>query len=147
VAHLPARPAHGTCLVPNLYINSLPLPPETPAATVAKSEYLRPLVAQSLQKAYKAGVKMALATDACIFPHGQYGREFAALVANGVSELQALKMATIFAADLLGIEDRGVIAVGKRADLIAVPGNPLNDIGVMEDVRFVMKQGTVYRQE
>jgi imidazolonepropionase-like amidohydrolase len=138
---------HGTYLVPNLYINSLPLPPETPAATVAKSEYLKPLVVQSLQKAYKAGVKMALGTDSCIFPHGQNGREFAALVENGVSELHALKMATVYAADLLGVDDRGVIAVGKRADLVAVPGNPLDDIKVMEDVRFVMKKGTVYKQE
>lgn len=138
---------HGTYLVPNLYINSLPLPPETPAATIAKSDYLQPLVVQSLQKAYKAGVRMALGTDACIFPHGQNGREFAALVANGVPAEHALKMATLYAADLLGVDDRGVIAVGKRADLVAVPGNPLDDIEVMEDVRFVMKKGMVYRQE
>jgi imidazolonepropionase-like amidohydrolase len=64
-----------------------------------------------------------------------------------VSELHSLKMATIYAADLLGADDRGVIAVGKRADLVAVPGNPLTDIRVMEDVRFVMKLGKVYRQE
>jgi len=136
---------HGTYLVPNLYINSIALPPETPPATMAKSEYLRPLVRQSLQKAYKAGVRMAFGTDACIFPHGDNGREFAALVAGGVSELHALKMATIYAADLLGVTDRGVIAPGKRADLVAVAGNPLEDIRVMEDVRFVMKRGTVYR--
>jgi imidazolonepropionase-like amidohydrolase len=55
-------------------------------------------------------------------------------------------MATVYAADLLGVQDRGVIASGKRADLVAVPGNPLKDIRVMEDVRFVMKQGAVYRQ-
>ncbi len=138
---------HGTYFVPNLYINSLPLPPETPAATVAKNKYLEPLVVQSLQKAYQAGVNMALGTDAGVYPHGDNGREFAALVANGVSELHALKMATIYAANLLGVDDRGVIAVGKRADLIAVPGNPLDDIKVMEDVRFVMKQGAVYRHE
>jgi len=138
---------HGTYLVPNLYINDLPLPPETPPATVAKNEYLRPLVVQSLQKAYKAGVRMALGTDACIYPHGQNGREFASLVSNGVPALHALKMATIHAADLLGVNDRGVIAIGKRADLIAVPGNPLQDIKVMEDVRFVMKRGTVYRKD
>ncbi len=138
---------HGTYFVPNLYINGLPLPPETPAATVAKNKYLEPLVVQSLQKAYKAGVNMALGTDAAVYPHGENGREFAALVANGVSELHALKMATIYAAKLLGVDDRGVIAVGKRADLVAVPGNPLDDIEVMEDVRFVMKQGTVYRRE
>ena len=88
----------GTYLVPNLYINSLPLPPETPAATVAKSEYLKPLVAQSLQKAYQAGVNMAFGTDACIYPHGQNGREFGALVKNGMPALHALRMATIHAA-------------------------------------------------
>ena len=56
-------------------------------------------------------------------------------------------MATIYAADLLGVDDRGVIAEGKRADLIAVPGNPLDDISVMEDVRFVMKTGVIYKQD
>jgi imidazolonepropionase-like amidohydrolase len=81
---------HCTYLVPNLYINGLPLPPETPAATVAKNKYLEPLVVQSLQKAYKAGVNMALGTDSGVYAHGENGREFAALVANGVSELHAL---------------------------------------------------------
>jgi imidazolonepropionase-like amidohydrolase len=56
-------------------------------------------------------------------------------------------MATVYAAELLGVDDRGVIAVGKRADLVAVPGNPLNDIQLMEEVQFVMKLGTVYRQD
>jgi imidazolonepropionase-like amidohydrolase len=137
---------HGTYLVPTLYINTLPLPPETPAATVAKSEHLKPLILESMRKAYKAGVKMALGTDSCIFPHGKNAKELTTLVENGVSEAHALRMATVYAADLLGVQDRGVIASGKRADLVAVPGNPLKDIRVMEDVRFVMKQGAVYRQ-
>jgi imidazolonepropionase-like amidohydrolase len=137
----------GTYLVPNLYINTLPLPPGTPAATVAKSDYLEPLVVQSLQKAYQAGVNMALGTDSGVYAHGQNGRELAALVAHGVSPADALKMATVNAADLLGVDDRGVIAPGMRADLVAVPGNPLDDIRVMEDVRFVMKQGKVYKQQ
>jgi imidazolonepropionase-like amidohydrolase len=136
---------HGTYLVPNLYLKQLELPPETPAATRAKSDFLKPLVRESLQKAYRAGVKMALGTDAGVFPHGQNGREFAALVANGIPEVHALKMATVFAADLLGVDDRGVIEPGKRADLIAVAGNPLEDIDVLEDVRFVMKMGVIYR--
>lgn len=66
-------------------------------------------------------------------------------MANGIPEVHALKMATVFAADLLGVDDRGVIEAGKRADLIAVGGNPLDDIAVMEDVRFVMKAGVVYK--
>lgn len=135
----------GTYLVPNLYLKELTLPPDTPSATLAKSNYLKPRVAESLQKAFRAGVNMALGTDAGVFPHGQNGREFAALVANGIPEAHALKMATVFAADLLGVDDRGVIEAGKRADLIAVAGNPLENISVMEDVRFVMKTGVVYK--
>ncbi len=137
----------GTYLVPNLYINGLELPPDTPAATVAKNEYLKPLVDRSLEMAYEAGVKMALGSDSGVYPHGDNGREFAALVAKGIPAAHALQMGTIFAADLLGVEDRGRVAAGLRADLIAVPGNPLRDIAVMEDVRFVMKQGVVYRAE
>ena len=95
--------------------------------------------------AYRAGVNMALGTDSGVYLHGDNGREFAALVAEGIPPAHALKMATIFAADLLGVDDRGVIAEGKRADLIAVAGNPLEQITVMEDVRFVMKEGVVYK--
>ncbi len=68
-----------------------------------------------------------------------------ALVANGVEPIHALRMSTIFAADLLGGDDRGEIVAGKLADMIAVEGNPLNDIRVMEDVSFVMKGGVVYK--
>jgi imidazolonepropionase-like amidohydrolase len=136
---------HGTYLVPNMYLKQVELPPDTPPATRAKSDYLKPLVAASLQKAYRAGVRMALGTDAGVFPHGQNGREFAALAANGIPAAHALKMATVFAADLLGVDDRGVIEAGKRADLIAVAGNPLEVIAVLEDVRFVMKAGVVYK--
>jgi imidazolonepropionase-like amidohydrolase len=137
----------GTYLVPQAYISDIPLPPDTPPATVAKNDYLIPLANESIRKAYRAGVKMALGTDSGVYRHGDNGREFAALVARDLPEEHVLKMATIYAADLLGVDDRGVIAVGKRADLIAVPGNPLEDISVMEDVRFVMKKGIVYKQD
>ena len=137
----------GTYLVPQAYISDIPLPPDTPPATVAKNDYLNPLANESIRKAYEAGVKMALGTDAGVYRHGDNGREFAALVARDLPEEHVLKMATIYAADLLGVDDRGVIAEGKRADLIAVPGNPLEDISVMEDVRFVMKTGVIYKEE
>ena len=114
---------------------------------MAKDEYLVPLADESIRNAYKAGVKMALGTDSGVYKHGDNGREFAALVARDLPEEHVLKMATIYAADLLGVDDRGVIAAGKRADLIAVPGNPLEEIRAMEDVRFVMKEGVVYKQE
>ncbi len=138
---------HGTYLVPQAYINDIPLPPDTPPATVAKNDYLNPLADESIRKAYRAGVKMALGTDSGVYRHGDNGREFAALAARGLPEEHVLKMATVYAADLLGVDDRGAIAAGKRADLIAVPGNPLEDIRVMEDVRFVMKTGTIYKRE
>jgi imidazolonepropionase-like amidohydrolase len=72
--------------------------------------------------------------------------EFAALTRNGISKIDALRMATINAAELLGVDDRGELIAGKRADIIAVPGNPLNDITLMESVSFVMKQGEIYKQ-
>lgn len=135
----------GTYLVPQAYINDIPLPPETPPATVAKNEYLKPLVDQSLRMAYEAGVNMAMGTDAGVYPHGENGKEFAAFVAHGIPPAHTLQMATVFAADLLGVDDRGAIEPGKRADIIAVAGNPLEDISVMETVGFVMRDGTVYR--
>jgi imidazolonepropionase-like amidohydrolase len=97
--------------------------------------------------AYENGVNMAFGSDAGVFPHGDNAKEFAALVARDLPEKHALKMATIYAAGLLGVDDRGVIAEGKRADLVAVPGNPLEDIRVMEDVRFVMKLGRIYKSK
>ena len=136
---------HGTYLVPNLYINDIELPPDTPDEIRVKNDYLKPLVVESLHKALKGKVKMALGTDSGVYQHGDNGREFSALVANGVSPIHALRMATIYAADLLGVDDRGEIAAGKRADIIAVSGNPLEDISVMEDVDFVMKAGTIYK--
>ena len=137
----------GTYLVPQAYLIDIPLPPDTPATTLAKNDYLNPLANESIRKAYQAGVNMALGTDSGVYRHGDNGREFAALVRRDLPEEHVLKMATIYAADLLGVDDRGVIAAGKRADLIAVPGNPLEDISVMEDVRFVMKLGVIYKQE
>ncbi len=138
---------HGTYLVPNLYINDKVLPPQTPAEIRAKNDYLKPRVIESLQLALKAGVKMALGTDSGVYQHGENGREFAALVANGAEPIHALRMSTIYAADLLGVDDRGEIVAGKLADIIAVEGNPLIDIRAMEDVSFVMKGGVVYKSK
>jgi imidazolonepropionase-like amidohydrolase len=137
----------GTYLVPQTYLTDLPLPPETPQATVDKNNHLNPLADRSIRMAYENGVKMAFGTDAGVFPHGDNAKEFASLVARDLPEEHVLRMATIYAAGLLGVDDRGIIAAGKRADLVAVPGNPLEDIRVMEDVRFVMKLGEIYRSE
>ena len=136
---------HGTYLVPNLYINGIELPPDTPAEIVEKSEYLEPRIIESLHMAMRAGVKMAFGTDSGVYQHGDNAREFSALVTNGVSPINALRMSTVNAADLLGVDDRGEIVSGKLADIIAVNGNPLTDIKVTENVQFVMKGGVVYK--
>lgn len=136
----------GTYLVPQTYLNEFELPPETPAATVAKSNYLKPLVVNSLTLAYKSGVKMAFGSDNGVFPHVNTALEFESLLRHGISAADALRMATIFAADLLGVDDRGELTSGKRADIIAVQSNPLEDISAMKNVTFVMKQGVVYKQ-
>lgn len=135
----------GTYLVPNLYLIDLPLPEETPQAIKDKNDLINPMAEKSFQMAMKAGVKIAFGTDSGVFPHSQVGREFNAIVKRGMSPINALRMATINAADLLGVDDRGEIAIGKLADIIAVDGNPLENIKVMEKVNFVMKGGTVYK--
>lgn len=136
---------HGTFYVPQAYIVDMELPPGTPAAIIEKSEYLTPLVERSLEMAYEAGVKMAMGTDSGVYAHGDNGKEFAAFVNEGLPPAYTLQMATVFATELLGVDDRGVIEAGKRADLVAVPGNPLEEISVMENVQFVMKEGAVYK--
>ena len=101
----------------------------------------------SFKKAYKAGVRMALGTDQ-IFPHEQSAREFAALVNQGVTPMDAIVMGTINGARLMDLEDLiGSIESGKKADIIAVPGNPIDDISLLENVEFVMFDGDVIRHE
>lgn len=136
----------GTFLVSQAYLSEFELSPDTPASTVAKSKYLEPLIEKSFDMAYKAGVKMAFGSDNGVFPHKDTALEFAALTRKGISNLDVLRMATINAAELLGVDDRGDLKQGMRADIVAVPGNPLTDIKVMESVSFVMKEGTIYKQ-
>lgn len=137
---------YGTYLVPQAYINETELPPETPAAVREKNEYLKPLVVSSIQMAYEAGVRMALGSDSGVYAHGENGKELTAMVNYGIAPAYTLQMATIFAADLLGADDRGAIEPGKLADIIAVDGNPLEDISTMEAVPFVMRGGVIYKQ-
>lgn len=136
----------GTFLVSQAFLNEFELSPDTPAATVAKNEYLKPLIVNSFKLAYNAGIKMAFGSDNGVFPHKDTALEFAALTRNGISKIDVLRMATMNAAELLGVDDRGELVAGMRADIVAVPGNPLNDITVMESVSFVMKQGEIYKR-
>jgi imidazolonepropionase-like amidohydrolase len=137
----------GTYLVPTTYladrINLAVLPP----LVRRKAETVLPLMRESHRKAIAAGVKVAFGTDAAVYPHGENAREFAAYVKLGMSPLEALRTATVHAADLLGKDDRGVIAPGKLADLIAVPGDPLQDITATERVNWVMQGGKVIKDE
>ena len=136
---------HGTYLVPQAYINEMSMPPDTPASVVEKNEYLKPMVIESIRKAYAAGVSIALGTDSGVYAHGENGREFGVLVDYGIEPSYALQMATVFAADLLGVDDRGIIAANKRADIVVVEGDPLENISTMTDVRFVMRGGQIHK--
>ncbi|MFS4467790.1 amidohydrolase family protein [Maribacter sp. 2210JD10-5] len=100
----------------------------------------------NFQKAYKQGVKMAFGSDAGVYPHGRNAEQFNLMVQAGMTEIDAIKSATIAAAELIGIQDKtGSIEEGKWADIIAVKGNPLEDITVLKKVEFVMKEGKVYK--
>ena len=135
----------GTYLVPTTYLaDRIPLD-ELPAPVRAKAEEILPVMRVSLQRAIDRGVPIAFGTDAGVFPHGENAGEFGIYVGMGMSELDALRTATIHAADLLGTPDRGRLAEGMLADIIAVPGNPLDDIAVTKDVQFVMLGGRVVK--
>ena len=137
---------HGTYLVPTEYlserINLAVLPP----LIRRKAETVLPLAGESHRKAIANGVKIAFGTDAAVFPHGENAKEFSSYVRLGMTPLAALRSATLNAADLLGKTDRGSIAVGKLADLIALQGNPLQDITATERVHFVMLGGRVVKE-
>jgi imidazolonepropionase-like amidohydrolase len=110
----------------------------------AKAADVFPKAKQTISKAIAKGVKIACGTDAPAIPHGHNAKELLALVDRGMSPLQALRAATTVAAELIDKQDRGRIEEGLLADIIAVPGDPVADIGVTENVRFVMKGGIVY---
>jgi imidazolonepropionase-like amidohydrolase len=101
----------------------------------------------NFRKAVKAGVKMSFGTDAGVCPYGTSGKQFAFMVKYGMTPMQAIQAATSNAADLLGHSDiLGSIKAGKFADMIAVSGDPLQNISLLENVQFVMKDGVVYKQ-
>jgi imidazolonepropionase-like amidohydrolase len=106
-----------------------------------------PLIQKTFAKAYKEGVKIAFGTDAGVFKHGLNWLEFGYMIEAGMKPMDAIKSATINAAELLGEKDKlGSIEVGKLADLVAVDGDPLTDLKVFGKVVFVMKDGVVYKQ-
>ncbi len=117
-----------------------------PPAIAVKARAAHDAMFAMFRNAVKTGVKIALGTDSAVSPHGQNAREFGLMVANGLTPAAALHAGTSSGAQLLGLADRiGTIEPGKLADLVAVPGNPLDDIHQTEHVFFVMKDGHVYR--
>ncbi|MBI2397980.1 MAG: amidohydrolase family protein [Xanthomonadales bacterium] len=143
--------AHATYLIPTLsagaYVSDKAKDPTWfPAMVRPKAERVGAQIADTFAKAIKAGVPFAFGTDAGVSPHGQNAKEFALLVKAGATPMQALQAATITAAKILGeSREQGALEVGMRADIVAVPGNPLEDISVTERVAFVMKDGVVHR--
>jgi imidazolonepropionase-like amidohydrolase len=142
---------HGTYFVMDIYNDDYILGKAIefglPQENVDKERALGRLQRENFEKAFKAGVKMAFGTDAGVYPHGDNAKQFYYMVKYGMSPAQAIKAATANAADLLGrTKDVGTIEPGKYADIIAVTGDPLQDVRALETIDFVMKGGTVYKQ-
>jgi imidazolonepropionase-like amidohydrolase len=143
---------HGTYLDMDIYdeecIQEAGRQSNMPKDFLEHDRELGELHRQNFRKAVKAGVKMAFGTDAGVCPYGVNARQFAFMVKYGMTSMQAIQAATINAADLLGKKDvLGSIKAGKYADLIAVSGDPLADVRTLEDVKFVMKDGKVYKRD
>jgi imidazolonepropionase-like amidohydrolase len=118
-----------------------------PPAIAVKARAAHDAMFGMFRNAVNAGVKIALGTDSAVSPHGQNAHEFGLMVDNGMTPAAALRAGTQSAATLLGMIDRiGTLETGKFADIVAVPGNPLDDIHTTEHVTFVMKDGVVVKR-
>lgn len=137
---------HNTWLVPTTRLADAMDLSRADDALKAKAAEMFPKARSSVLAAYKAGVRIAVGTDAPAIPHGKNADELVALVSRGLDPLDVVRAATVNAADLIDAEDRGRLAEGMLADIIAVPGDPIQDITVTQDVRFVMKGGKVFVQ-
>jgi imidazolonepropionase-like amidohydrolase len=151
-AAIAAMKQHGTYLVPTLYLEDFflgnaPKMGVSPAV-YKKGQEVMAVAKKNVTHAFASGVKPALGTDAAVYPHGLNAHELAAMVQVGLTPLQAIQSATVNDADLLGWSDKvGVLEPGHFADIIAVDGDPLQDVTTLERVKFVMKGGVVYKSE
>jgi imidazolonepropionase-like amidohydrolase len=151
-AGIAAMKEHGTYLVPTLYLGDwfLENAPKTgvPPQMLAKAKEVMPAARRNIAHAFASGVKVGFGTDAAVYPHGLNAHEFAVMVKLGLTPLQSIQAATVNDADLLGWSDKiGVIEPNHYADVIAVDGDPLQDVTTLERVKFVMKGGVVYKSE
>jgi imidazolonepropionase-like amidohydrolase len=144
---------HGTWYVPTIiagkYVEEKAnVPGYYPARIAEKAKMVGPIIQQTAGKAYKAGVKIAFGTDAAVYPHGQNAKEFEYMVEAGMPPAFALQAATTHAAELLKkTKDLGSVEAGKLADVVAVDGDPLANIAIMQHVAFVMKDGAIYKED
>jgi imidazolonepropionase-like amidohydrolase len=142
---------HGTWYVPTLSAGAYVADKAKtagyyPEIVRPKALAIGPQIKETFARAWKAGVKIAFGTDAAVYPHGQNAHEFELLVEAGMPPAAALQSATLRAAELLDqSNDLGVLEAGKFADVVAVAGNPIEDISRMESVSFVMKNGVIYK--
>ena len=141
----------GTWYVPTIYAgrfvaDKAKIDGYFPEVVRPKAARIGALIQATAGKAYRNGVKIAFGTDMGVGPHGDNAREFLYMVEAGIPAAYALQAATIHAAEVLGVADQGVLEAGKRADVIALPGDPVADIGNVLRVDFVMKDGAVYRE-
>jgi imidazolonepropionase-like amidohydrolase len=141
---------HGTYLVPDIYNDDYILAEYArmgyPENIIAKERLVGRTQRENFAKAVKAGAKIAYGTDSGVYPHGWNGKQFFHMVKWGMTPMQAIQSATTSAADLLGWKDKvGQLAPGFYADLVAVKGDPLADVTVLEKVDFVMKGGELYK--
>ncbi len=142
----------GTYYVPTItagksVADSALIPYYYPAIVRPKALAIGPKIQETFGKAYKRGVKIAFGTDAGVFAHGKNAKEFGYMVEAGMPPMEAIQSATVTAATVLGMEDElGAIEKGKIADIIAVDEDPLENVGTLENITFVMKEGEVYKQ-
>jgi imidazolonepropionase-like amidohydrolase len=119
-----------------------------PDVVAIKAREIGPLIQGTFGKAYKKGVNIAFGTDAGVFPHGLNAKEFGYMVEAGMPAIEAIQSATITNAKLLGMANEiGQVKEAFLADIIAVSGDPLKEVSVLENVAFVMKNGLVYKNE
>jgi imidazolonepropionase-like amidohydrolase len=143
---------HGTFLVFDLYNDDYILKEGLKAGmlpeSIEKERKVGKVQRENFRRAFLAGAKMAFGTDAAVYPHGDNARQFAILVEFGMKPIDAIRSATLSAAELLGWEKQvGAIEPQFFADIIAVEGDPLQNVAALEHVRFVMKDGRVYKNE
>ena len=138
---------HGTYLVPTLEVREC-VGSNYPPEFVSKAQQIMSAQLANFRKAVEAGVKIGFGTDIGVCRFGTNAREFTLMVENGMTPMQAIQAATTADADLLGVSSKlGSITRGKLADIIAVRGDPLQDVRLLEDVRFVMKEGRIYKED